>query len=196
MENIITVLRRTSITILDFLTGYSSTRQDKKVLQALFISFILFFFIIIAGCSKNKSDTQVQPTPTPPSIDISGAWAGTWSGTDPAAGQVSGNWEAEVTQSTTGITGFGTLIGDVDCMDGSAEGSQGTNNVVSGTLTRTPCPQNEWTMTALNFLERSTSGVWTQPATGAYGVFTGIQIAKPGGPASLSLILPADCQAP
>lgn len=182
MDKIIGDLRRASNTMLDLLSGYSVTRRKKKVVQTPFIGFILCFFIVIAGCSKDKSDTQVQPTPTPPPIDISGAWAGTWSGFDPVAGQVSGNWEAEVTQSTSSITGFGTLIGDVDCMDGSAAGSQGTNNVVSGTLTRTPCQQNEWTMTALNLLERSTSGVWTQPATGASGVFTGIQIAKPGGP--------------
>ncbi len=179
MENMMAFLQRTSNTLSDFLSRYSGTRQD---VQTLFISFILCFFIIIAGCSKNKSDTQVQQTPSPPPVDISGAWAGTWSGVDPVAGQVSGTWEAEVTQSTTSITGFGTLLGDVDCMDGSAEGSLGTNNVVSGTLTRTPCLQNEWTMTALNLLERSTSGVWTQPSTGAYGAFTGIQIAKPGGP--------------
>ncbi len=178
MENILAVLPGKSNTIPYFSPRYSGTRQDKKVVQTLFISFILCFFIIIAGCSKNKSDTA----PPPPPIDISGAWAGTWSGVDSVFGQVSGNWEAEVTQSSSSITGFGTLFGDVDCMDGIAEGSLGTNNVVSGTLTRTPCPQNEWTMTALNLLERSTSGVWTKPATGGSGVFTGIQIAKPGGP--------------
>lgn len=178
MENILTVLKGTSNTISDFFPRYSGTCQNKKVVQTLFSSFVLVLFIIIAGCSKNKSDTS----PAPPSIDISGAWAGTWSGYDPGFGQVSGNWEAEVTQSASSITGFGTLFGDVDCMDGSAEGSLGTDNIVSGTLTRTPCPQNEWTMTALNLLERSTSGVWTKPATGGSGVFTGIQIAKPGGP--------------
>ncbi len=152
------------------------------VVQTLLISFILVFFIIITSCSKSNSSSPAPQTQASPPIDISGAWAGTWSGFDPVAGQVSGNWEADVMQSTFSITGFGTLFGDVDCMDGSADGSLGTNNVVSGTLTRTPCLQNEWTMTALNLLERSTSGVWTQPATGASGVFTGIQIAKPGGP--------------
>ncbi len=162
--------------------GTRFTKIGGKVVHTLFISSILAFIISASGCSNKSSDTEVQPTPAPPPIDISGAWAGTWSGIDPVAGQVSGNWEAEITQSTSGITGSGTLIGDVDCMDGSAQGSQGTNNVVSGTLSRTPCLQNEWTMTALNLLERSTSGVWTQPATGAGGVFSGIQIAKPGGP--------------
>ena len=178
MENILAVLQGTSNTISDFFPGCPGTCQEKKVVHILFSSFILVFFIITTGCSKNKSET----TPAPPPIDISGAWAGTWSGYDPGFGQVSGNWEAEVTQSASSITGFGTLFGDVDCMDGSAEGSLGTDNVVSGTLTRTPCPQNEWTMTALNLLERSTSGVWTKPETGGSGVFTGIQIAKPGGP--------------
>jgi YVTN family beta-propeller protein len=176
MENILAVFQGN--TVSDFSPGYSGTMQDKKVIQPLFGSFILVLFIIIAGCSNNKSDTQVKSPP----IDISGAWAGTWSGYDPGFGQVSGNWEAEVTQSAFSITGSGTLFGDVDCMDGSAEGSLGTDNVVSGTLSRTPCPQNEWTMTALNLLERSTSGVWTKPETGGSGVFTGIQIAKPGGP--------------
>ncbi len=144
-------------------------------------SLIALFPLLFSGCSRDKAAAPL-PQPKQPTIDISGVWAGTWSGTDPVAGQVSGNWEAEVSQATSGITGFGTLSGDVDCMDGSAAGSVDANNVVSGTLLRTPCQQNEWTMTALNLLERSTSGTWTQPATGAYGTFTGTQIAKPDGP--------------
>ncbi|MHB8844331.1 MAG: CFI-box-CTERM domain-containing protein [Nitrospirota bacterium] len=74
------------------------------------------------------------------------------------------------------------LSGDIDCPDGVVEGAVGTSKSVGGTITRGDCPANEWTMTALNILERSTSGYWTKPGSGGKGMFTGIQIASPDGP--------------
>lgn len=185
MRNIIAALQGVPGTALSPLSRALARSPEKRSRKTLFCGFLLVLLtLIFSACSKDNSGPQTLPPPAaPPVVDISGVWAGTWSGTDPVAGQVSGNWVAEVAQTKSGITGSGTLSGgDVDCMDGSAEGSLGANNVVSGTLTRTPCQQNEWTMTALNLLTRSTSGVWTQPGSGAYGKFAGIQIAKPGGP--------------
>jgi YVTN family beta-propeller protein len=115
-------------------------------------------------------------------IDVSGVWAGTWSGTDPAAGTVTGNWEAEVSQTESAFNGQVLLSGDVDCTDGSVAGSVGPGNVISGTLSRPGCQHHEWTLTALNSVEKSASGTWTQPAFNANGTFTGTQIAAPGGP--------------
>jgi YVTN family beta-propeller protein len=128
-------------------------------------------------------------SPAPPP-DITGAWAGTWVGTDPAAGQVTGNWEADVSQTSAGVAGSMILSGDVDCPDGTVTGTAGANNVPTGSLTRSPCQQNTWTMTALDLNARSTSGIWTQPGSGASGTFTGTQIAKPGGP-RISFFTPA-----
>lgn len=120
-------------------------------------------------------------TTTPPP-DISGGWAGTWSGYDPVAGWVTGNWQADVLQVGSSVTGSGTLSGDVDCSDSTLSGSVGANNVPSGTLSRQPCQQNNWTITALNLLSRNVSGTWTQQGSGASGTFSGFQVAKPGGP--------------
>jgi YVTN family beta-propeller protein len=110
-------------------------------------------------------------------------WAGTWAGNDPQVGSVTGNWEAELSQVDTGVSGTVILSGDVDCTDGALTGSADTvNESIAGTLSRLPCQQNEWVLTALNLEERSASGAWTQPGAGAAGTFTGLQIARPGGP--------------
>lgn len=123
-----------------------------------------------------------QPAPQPPPIDLSGVWAGTWSGVGPVYGQVSGNWEAEIQQDGYNVRASTRLSGDVDCPDGAIAGSVGTNNIASGTITREPCQHNEWTITAISLLERSTAGMWTQPGAQGKGTFTGSQIATPGGP--------------
>ena len=150
---------------------------------ALFCLFGIFSLGLV-------SCTGGDPVP-PPSVDLSGTWAGTWSGTDPVFGQVGGNWEAELTQTGYKVRAAMRLSGDVDCPDGSVAGAVGVNTVVSGTLSRGPCEHNEWTMTALSLLERSAGGVWTQPKTGSKGTFAGSLIATPGGPRIASLSPPA-----
>ena len=120
---------------------------------------------------------------TPPSAapDISGIWAGTWAGTDRIFGTVTGNWEVELAQTSSDITGTTRLSGDVDCPDATVSASA-SGSTISGTLSRPPCQPNTWTLTAVNTSSRSASGVWDQPATGAQGTFSGIQIAKLDGP--------------
>lgn len=132
----------------------------------------------LIGCGGGGHDDKVVP-------DLSGWWAGTWSGLDPTAGQVNGSWEAELNQDPNSVvvTGTGRLGGDVDCPDGSIAGlADLSSNLVSGSLTRPPCPANTWALTALNLDERQASGVWEQPDSGSQGTFTGTQIAKRGGP--------------
>ena len=136
----------------------------------------VFISLLLAGCGGGGGGTTAPPS------DITGAWAGTWVGFDPVAGQVTGNWETDVSQTGSTVSGTTILSGDVDCSDGAVAGAPEANNVPSGTLTRSPCQQNTWTMTALDLTKRSTSGTWTQPGSGAKGTFTGTQIAKPGGP--------------
>ena len=120
---------------------------------------------------------------TPPAAapDLSGIWAGTWAGTDPTFGTVTGNWEVELAQTSSALTGTTRLSGDVDCPDATVSASA-SGSTISGTLSRPPCQPNTWTLTAVNTSSRSASGVWDQPATGAQGTFTGIQIAKLDGP--------------
>ncbi len=147
----------------------------KKLFSCFPVALAILFLAACGGGGGGASSNQPPP-------DLSGVWAGTWAGTDPAAGEVTGNWEADVSQTASGVSGLTVLSGDVDCTDGTVTGAAGANNIPAGNLTRSPCQQNNWTMTALDLAGRSAGGIWTQPATGASGTFTGTQIAKPGGP--------------
>jgi YVTN family beta-propeller protein len=138
----------------------------------------LFYILFLTSCGGGAA----TPAPVVPPPDISGGWAGSWSGFDPVAGRVTGNWQADVLQAGTIVSGSGTLSGDVDCSDSTLSGSVGANNIPSGILTRPPCQQNQWIITALDLATRSVSGTWTQTGTGASGTFSGTQVAKPGGP--------------
>jgi YVTN family beta-propeller protein len=135
---------------------------------------------MLAGCGGGGGGGGSGTASPPP--DISGVWAGTWTGTNTPQGLVTGTWEAELSQSATGVTGTATLRGDIDCMDGAITGSAGANNVVTGTLDRAPCPLNTWTLTALDLPGRNAAGTWTQPGQQGQGTLTGVQVAKPGGP--------------
>lgn len=141
----------------------------------------VFAFVAIGGGCGGGGDGGPPPAPTPPP-DLAGVWAGTWTGTNTPQGLVTGTWEAELSQSATGITGTATLRGDIDCMDGAITGSADVNNVVTGTLDRAPCFLNTWTLTALDLPSRNAAGTWTQPGQQGQGTLTGVQVAKPGGP--------------
>lgn len=135
--------------------------------------------ILIAGCGGGGGGSVPLPPAPPP--DLFGVWAGTWTGTD-ATGFVTGTWEAELVRSgTSGIAGTGTLRGDIDCMDGVLAGSVDTNNVLSGTLDRSPCVLNYWVLTALDLSNLSAAGTWTQPGL-SNGTMSGVRIAQWGGP--------------
>ena len=116
----------------------------------------------------------------PVPVDMSGVWAGTWQGTDPNLGLVTGFMEASMQQNLYSVTGNATLLGDVDCMDGSVQGSANTDTF-TGTFTRGSCQVNTWKLTSLNISGRSATGDWGQ-AGGAKGTFSVTQISKSGGP--------------
>ena len=135
----------------------------------------------LAACHHNSQEgDSTPPPPAPP--DLTGTWAGSWTGVDPAAGLVTGTWVAEVSQTVTGVGGSASLRGDVDCMDGAIAGSVDPSNAVTGTFDRSPCQMNQWALTALNVQDNSATGAWTQTLSGAQGTLTGTRIAKPGGP--------------
>lgn len=141
----------------------------------------LFFFsgalplLFLSACGGDND------SPPPPPPDLSGGWAGTWSGTDPVAGLVTGYWQADLQQTETTVTGSGYLAGDVDCSESTISGTAG-NRSVSGSLSRPPCQENQWGLRSLDSASRKVSGTWTQSTTNASGTFTGIQVATPGGP--------------
>jgi YVTN family beta-propeller protein len=130
--------------------------------------------MLLSACGGG-SDTP------PPPPDLSGAWAGSWQGVDPALGNVTGTWDANLTGDATGLSGQGSLRGDVDCMDGNVTGTAGSSALTGG-LDRTPCSANSWELTAIDTTNEIASGSWTQPDTGATGTFSGRRIAKPSGP--------------
>lgn len=146
----------------------------------LYTSLIPFLVMLLAGCGGSGSGALVEKMPPP--ADLSGVWAGTWQGMDQSMGQVTGYMEATLQQNQYSVTGTGTLIGDIDCIDGNVEGSAGSTSF-TGTLTRSPCPVNTWALTALSLTERRASGIWGRLTTNdAIGTFTVTQITKPGGP--------------
>jgi YVTN family beta-propeller protein len=146
-----------------------------------------FWVCVCAALAACGSGTSDAPTPSRPSVpatpppDVAGVWAGSWQGEDPAIGQVSGYFNATITQSSSGISGSGTLLGDVDCMDGRLTGSSGTS-VVSGTLDRAPCSLNNWQLSAFSTADEMGSGSWSQSSSNANGTFVGRRIAKLSGP--------------
>src|SRR5215831_10610320 len=150
-------------------------------MEALSIAFAL------CACAPNDgtdstSSTNSRLVPSPPPINVSGVWAGTWSGQEPGVGAVTGNWEADLTHTSQGVAGPATLSGDVDCTDGTVSGSLNSDFSISGTFNRPPCLTNDWILTSLSLLNRTVSANWTQPAAGASGTLSGTQIALPNGP--------------
>jgi YVTN family beta-propeller protein len=75
-------------------------------------------------------------------------------------------------------------------MDGSVQGTAGKTDM-TGTLSRSPCQQNSWKLTALSTDSASATGSWSQSVSKAQGTFTGLRIAVPGGPRIKFLSPPA-----
>ena len=142
----------------------------------------LLLSLTLVSCGGDDGDTPPQSS-TPP--NIAGVWAGTWTGFNPTLGPVTGDWENELDQIGSDVTGTSRLSGDVDCPDGIVTGSA-TKTTISGDLLRGTCDPNTWALTAVSATSRTTSGVWNQlDAHGnplADGTFTGTQIATIGGP--------------
>ncbi len=138
--------------------------------------------LAVLGSSCGGGGGDDAPPPPPPPPDLSGVWAGTWEGFDSVFGRVTGSWEVEASQDESGVVGKAFLSGDVDCAEGDLSGTVPSGAAPGGTLDRSPCPSNQWTLTALDLATRSASGTWTKPETGGAGSFTGTQVATPGGP--------------
>jgi YVTN family beta-propeller protein len=133
---------------------------------------------LIGGCGGGGGGDDPPPPP-----DLSGVWSGAWQGNDPQLGIVSGSWEATITQGPTSATGTGTLLGDIDCMDGQMQTNPDTQTAVTGTLVRPGCAgQVNWTLTALNVSEGRAAGTWNNTNTNGSGSMSGTRIAQLTGP--------------
>jgi YVTN family beta-propeller protein len=66
-------------------------------------------------------------------------------------------------------------------MDGMVAGAV-SGNTFPGTLNRAPCASNSWQLLALSTPDETASGSWSQPSSNAQGTFSGVRIARPGGP--------------
>lgn len=141
---------------------------------------VCFLVLLFSGCGGGSGSSAFVTNMTPPA-DLSGVWAGTWQGMDQNLGTVTGFLETSLVQDKYRVTGTATLIGDIDCMDGSMQGSAGSTTF-TGTLSRSPCPINTWALTGLSIPQRSASGAWIGNNGSSQGTFTVTQIAKPGGP--------------
>jgi YVTN family beta-propeller protein len=133
-------------------------------------------FALLAACGGGGDGGQ------PPPPDLSGVWSGAWQGSDPTLGSVSGTWEVTITQGASSASGPGTLLGDVDCMDGLTQTNPNAQTAVTGTVTRAPCGTVNWTLTALNVGAGAASGTWTNAQTFGSGTMTGTRIARLNGP--------------
>jgi len=144
---------------------------------------ILFSLALVSCGGEDGGAPPRSPSPAPP--NISGVWAGTWTGFNPAIGPVTGDWENELLQTGSDVTGTSRLSGDIDCPDGTVTGSA-TKAAISGDLLRGTCDPNTWVLTAVSVSSRSASGIWNQLDRNGHaiadGTFTGTQIATVGGP--------------
>ena len=128
------------------------------------------------------------PPPAPP--DLSGVWAGSWQGTDPSLGAVSGTWEVLITQGPASASGPSVLLGLVDCMDGTMQ-SSGASGIVTGSVTRAPCSTVNWQLTAVETVSGTAAGSWTNAGTGGSGTLTGTRVARLGSTRILHVHPPA-----
>ncbi len=132
-----------------------------------------------AGCGGGGGGDGGAPPPP----DLSGVWSGAWQGNDPQLGIVSGSWEATITQGPTSASGTGTLLGDIDCMDGQLQTNPNTQTAVTGTLVRPGCfGQVNWTLTALSVANGAAAGTWNNTNTTGTGSMSGTRIAQLTGP--------------
>jgi hypothetical protein len=141
---------------------------------------------LLASCGGGGGDDSGS---SPPSVDLSGVWAGAWQGSDPSLGSVSGTWEVTITQNGTAASGPSLLLGDIDCMDGVMQGGGQTS--VTGSVTRAPCGSINWLLTAINPTSGDAGGTWSNATTRGSGSLTGKRIARLGMPRVRSVSPPA-----
>lgn len=142
-------------------------------------AFFTLFLLVVTGCGSN-SDSSDHDGPPPPKI--AGIWSGTWEGIDSAFGPAAGTWESRISQRDAEVDGPISFGGDIDCAEGDMAGTaDAIREIVSGNVTRNPCPSNTWVFTSFNQDEFTASGSWEKPGL-SLGSFEGKRIATFTGP--------------
>lgn len=136
------------------------------------------------GGDEPKASTQSGP-------DLTGVWAGSWQGSDPFLGPISGTWEVTLARSKSSAAGPALLLGIIDCMEGFAQTSPALGSTVTGSVARAPCGNVDWQLTAINDGAGTAAGTWRNPGTGGNGTLSGARIAAIGGPRILHVYPPA-----
>ena len=135
---------------------------------------------LLTACGGGGGGDDAAP-PVPP--DLSGVWAGAWQGSDSQLGSVSGTWTVTINQTATSAFGPGTLLGDVDCMDGQMQSNPNAQTAVTGSVIRPGCPGAvNWTLTALDVSDGAAAGTWRNTSTQGSGTMSGTRIATLDGP--------------
>ena len=133
---------------------------------------------LVSACGGSGGGDD-DPPPVP---KIAGVWSGTWEGIESTLGPVAGTWEARISQTGADVRGPISFGGDIDCAEGSMTGTaDAEQEIVSGDVTRNPCPANNWTFTAFNQDAYVASGSWKKQGL-SNGSFEGKRIATFTGP--------------
>ncbi len=139
---------------------------------------LIIIAALISACGGSGSGDD-DPPPVP---KIAGIWSGTWEGIESTLGPVAGTWEARISQAGADVQGPISFGGDIDCAEGRMSGTaDAEQNIVSGDVTRNPCPANNWSFTAFNQDAYVASGSWKKLGL-SNGSFEGKRIAKFTGP--------------
>lgn len=147
--------------------------------------------LLLAACGGGGGSDSKSGVDTP-TVDLTGVWAGAWQGADSQLGNVSGTWEATITQSGPSATGQSLILGDIDCMDGSLQTVPDPNGAqVMGLVNRLPCGTIDWVLTAANTTTGEAAGTWSNRVTGGTGSLSGVRIAKLGSTRIRSVSPPA-----
>lgn len=142
------------------------------------LAFSTLFLLIVAGCGGNGDSSDDGPPPP----KIAGIWSGTWEGIDSAFGPAAGTWESRISQRDVEVNGPISFGGDIDCAEGDMTGTADpVREIVSGNVTRNPCPSNTWVFTSFSQDEFAASGSWEKPGL-SLGSFEGKRIATFTGP--------------
>jgi DNA-binding beta-propeller fold protein YncE len=143
------------------------------------LAYLVALLFLMQSCGGHGNEATVdQPPPQPP--DVRGAWAGSWTGTDPTLGSVRGTWQTTLDQSEAQVTGASILLGDTDCIDARVDGALLSAPEWNGRFDRGFCEPGQWRAT-FNVAQDMINGTWTLQA-GASGEFIGRKVGEPGGP--------------
>ncbi len=142
----------------------------------------LLLSLAACGGSGGDDDEEENDAGVVEAPRIAGIWSGTWEGIDSSFGPVAGTWESRISQSGEEFDGPISFGGDLDCAEGRMNGTANRDReIISGWVSRNPCPGNEWTFNQFDENEFFATGHWEKAGL-SNGSFQGQRIATFTGP--------------